>query len=83
LSSDAQKAAQNEINRIYELFVKTVSRNRSIEPQAVRDQQAGLFFGENAMTARMAASIMPYTNVMKDLQWKDWNERVRNTPVIR
>ena len=46
-----------ELKNISELFIKTVARNRGIDPQVVRNTQAGLLFGENAVTSGMADSI--------------------------
>jgi ClpP class serine protease len=72
-----------EFKNISELFIKTVARNRGIDPQVVRNTQAGLLFGENAVTSGMADSIMPYAKLMNDLQEKILIDRVRNTPVIK
>ena len=83
LSTDAQQLAQNETNRIYDLFVKTVARNRGIDPQVVRDTQAGLLFGKNAVDIGLADSVMSYSKVLEDLQKKDLLDRVRNLPVIK
>lgn len=83
LSSDAQKAAQDKTNMIYELFVKTVARNRGIDPQVVRNTQAGLLFGENAVSVGMADSVMPWTKVLEDLRKKAWDDKIRNTPSIK
>jgi capsid assembly protease len=68
LSSAAQKAAQDETNRIYDLFIKTVSRNRGISQQAVRDTQAGLYFGKDAVDAGLADSVMPFSKVLDELK---------------
>jgi len=83
LSTDAQKLAQAETNRIYDMLVNTVARNRGINPQVVRDTQAGLLFGENAVDMGMAEGIMPYHQLLEDLQKKTLIERVKNTPVIK
>jgi len=83
LSTDAQQLAQDETNRIYDLFVKTVARNRGIDPQVVRDTQAGLLFGKNAVDIGMADSVMSYQELLADLQKKDLIDRVKNTPRIK
>jgi len=67
LSSEAQKAAQEETNRIYELFVKTVARNRGIAPQAVRDTEAGIYYGKNAVDAGLADTVAPWSKAMNDI----------------
>jgi signal peptide peptidase SppA len=83
LSTAAQITAQNEIERIYDLFVKTVARNRGIDPKVVRDTQAGLFFGKNAVAVGLADSVMSSAKVLEDLQRAALIDRVRNTPKIK
>jgi len=78
-----EEVAQDETNRVYDMFVKTVARNRGIDPQVVRDTQAGLLFGENAVDIGLADSVMSSGNVIKDLQRKDLIDRARNTPKIK
>jgi signal peptide peptidase SppA len=75
LSAAAQKARQDEINRIYELFISTVARNRNISPQAVRDTDAGLLFGENAVTAELADAVMPWGKVLDEMKKKAADDR--------
>jgi ClpP class serine protease len=65
------------------LFVKTVARNRGIDPKVVRDTQAGLFFGKNAVAVGLADSVMSSAKVLEDLQRAALIDRVRNTPKIK
>ena len=67
LSSDAQKAAQENVDRTYDLFVKTVARNRGITPQAVRATEAGLYFGKNAVDAGLADTVAPWSKAITDV----------------
>jgi signal peptide peptidase SppA len=83
LSTDAQQLAQDETNSIYDLLVKTVARNRGIDQQVIRDTQAGLLFGKNAVDIGLADSVMSYSKVLEDLQKKNLIERVRNLPSIK
>jgi signal peptide peptidase SppA len=57
LSPDAQTALQTEVNRLHTLFVATVSRNRGIPDDTVRATEAGLFFGDTAVTAQLADAV--------------------------
>ncbi len=57
LSPDAQTALQSEVDRLHSLFVATVARNRGLSDDAVRTTEAGLFFGDNALTAHLADAI--------------------------
>ena len=45
LNDTARTLLQTEVDRLRELFVETVSRNRGVSPEAIRDTEAGAFFG--------------------------------------
>lgn len=49
---------QNEVDRIYQMFVKTVARNRGISEKTVRNTEAGVFYGENAMEMSLADELV-------------------------
>jgi capsid assembly protease len=51
---EARATLQAEVDRIHELFVQTVARNRGMTVDAVRKTEAGLFFGEAAVRAGLA-----------------------------
>lgn len=70
LSPEAAKAAQGIVNSHYELFVKTVARNRGMSPQAVRETEAALFFGKNAVDVGLADSVTPWTKAMNEITKK-------------
>jgi signal peptide peptidase SppA len=57
LSPSAQAALQSEVDRLQNLFVATVARNRSLSEDAVGATEAGLFFGDNALTVRLADAV--------------------------
>jgi signal peptide peptidase SppA len=70
LSPEAAQALQGIINSHYELFVKTVARNRGMSPQAVRDTEAALYFGKNAVDVGLADSVTPRTKAMSEITKK-------------
>lgn len=49
LGDTARGLLQTEIDRLRELFVETVARNRGKTPAAIRDTEAGSFFGPGGM----------------------------------
>jgi signal peptide peptidase SppA len=49
LSKAAKADIQAEVDREYEIFVGCVARNRGISKQAVRNTEAEVFFGTNAL----------------------------------
>jgi len=67
ISSEAHAFLKAEVNRIYGLFVETVARNRGIEPSAVRDTEAGLFFGQAAVSLGLADAIGTFDDALAQL----------------
>jgi hypothetical protein len=57
MTTEAQRFLQGEVDRVYGLFVDTVARHRGLSSNAVRDTEAGLFFGKDAVRAGLADSI--------------------------
>lgn len=57
LTDQAQASLQAEVDRLYDLFVMTVARNRNLNPQAVKDTQAGLFWGAQGVPAGFADQV--------------------------
>ena len=67
LSDDARKRMQTDIDRLGEMFVALVARNRDIDPDAVRATQAGVFLGAAAVKAGLADAVMPPDAAFADL----------------
>lgn len=67
ISSDAHAFLKGEVNRVYGLFVETVARNRGIEASAVRDTEAGLFFGQAAVAIGLADAIGTFDDALAQL----------------
>jgi len=68
LSPEAQAIAQSMVNDAYEIFVKTVARNRGMTSQAVRDTEAGLYFGKKAVESGLADAVMPWTKALDTIK---------------
>jgi len=67
ISNEAHAFLKAEVNRVYGLFVETVARNRGIEPSAVRDTEAGLFFGQAAVALGLADAIGTFDDALAQL----------------
>ena len=67
ISSEAHAFLKAEVNRIYGLFVETVARHRGIEASAVRDTEAGLFFGQAAVAMSLADAIGTFDEALAQL----------------
>lgn len=57
LSDGARSEMQTEVNRLADIFVETVARNRGIDADAVRGLQAGCLFGPSAIAAGLGDAI--------------------------
>ena len=67
LSDGAQSSLQGEVNRIYDLFTQTVARNRQCSTDYVRQTDASLFFGPDAVTAGLADGVANICDVLAQL----------------
>jgi signal peptide peptidase SppA len=56
LADDVKNEMQAEVDRLYAMFVDTVARNRGISTQRVKDTQAALFWGPDAVKSGLADS---------------------------
>ncbi|MFH1157611.1 MAG: S49 family peptidase [Pseudomonadota bacterium] len=54
LSDPARTELQTEVHRLYSMFVSTVARMRGLSADRIKATEAGLYFGENALTAGLA-----------------------------
>ncbi len=64
LTPQATTALQTEVDRLYDIFVNQVGEMRGIDPDAVRATEAGLLFGDAAVTAGLADAVMSFDQVL-------------------
>ena len=64
LSDGARENLQSEVDRLYEMFVASVSRNRNLAPALVRKTDAGLYWGEKAISAGLADLIGSFDDAL-------------------
>jgi signal peptide peptidase SppA len=57
LSAPAKDELQAEIDRLYDMFVSTVARNREMKPSLVRNTEAGLYYAEKSVSAGLADQV--------------------------
>ena len=57
MTTEAQRFLQGEVDRVYGLFVDTVARYRNLSSKVIRDTEAGLFFGKDAVRAGLADAV--------------------------
>ena len=66
LSDEAKAELQAEVDRLYGLFVEHVTAMRSLNADAVRATEAGLYFGANAITAGLADAVSSFETALTD-----------------
>ena len=57
ISDEAHAFLKNEVERVYGLFVETVSRNRGVSADAVRATEASIYYGADAVAAGLADAV--------------------------
>lgn len=64
LSLQAASTLQSEVDRLYGIFVSQVAQMRGLDSDAVRATEAGLLFGEAAVTAGLADAVTSFDQVL-------------------
>ncbi|CAK0740312.1 capsid assembly protease [Azospirillaceae bacterium] len=77
LSDDARRHLQAEVDRLYGLFVAKVATARGLSEVLVRNQQAGVFFGGNAVVAGLADQVGTFASALSDLSSRIATSRSR------
>jgi signal peptide peptidase SppA len=68
LSEGARAVMEAEVERTYELLVAAVARNRGLAAAAIRQTEAGLYFGNDAVKARLADHMGTRQAALADLR---------------
>ena len=55
---------QVEVDRLYDIFVGHVAQARGLESEAIRGLEAGLVFGDAAVTAGLADAVTSFEEVI-------------------
>ena len=67
LSDSAKADLQSDINKVYDLFIKTVARNRNLTEDKIRETQAGTYMGEDAVKAGLADKVMSVDQILNEV----------------
>jgi signal peptide peptidase SppA len=70
LSDPARARLQAEVDRIYKIFSRSVSRFRGLDEEFVASTEAALYFGENAILAGLADQIGTFDDALNALARK-------------
>jgi capsid assembly protease len=73
LADGARVGLQQEVDRLYQLFVGLVARNRNLSPEAITATEAGLLFGQEAISSGFADAVASLEQVLVALM--DFTQR--------
>ena len=68
LTEEARAAIEVELNRTYGMLVKAVARNRGVSEGAIRDTDAGRYFGDQAIPVGLADRMGTKASALYDLR---------------
>ncbi len=68
LSEEARSVIEAEVDRTYALLVAAVARNRGVPEAEIRGTEAGLYFGSDAVSSRLADRIGTRQDALSDLR---------------
>ncbi|PBQ26106.1 capsid protein [Wolbachia pipientis wAus] len=66
INSEGLKSLREEIDRLYEMFVQLIERNRNLSIEAIKSTEAGLYFGKNAVDIGFADGITILSSINKN-----------------
>ncbi len=68
LADEARAVIEAEVDRTYQMLVTAVARNRGLAEAEVRGTEAGLYFGSDAVGARLADHMGTRQDALSDLR---------------
>ncbi len=66
ISSESLKSLEEEVNRLYEILTELIARNRGLSVQAIKNTEAGLYFGERAIEIGLADGMTILSSINKN-----------------
>ncbi|WP_265030429.1 S49 family peptidase [Wolbachia endosymbiont (group B) of Athalia cordata] len=66
VTSESLESLQKEVDRLYEMFVQLIARNRGLSIEKIRSTEAGLYFGERAIEIGLADGITILSSINKN-----------------
>ncbi|MGL9779781.1 MAG: S49 family peptidase, partial [Wolbachia sp.] len=66
ITSESLESLQGEVDRLYEMFVELVARNRNLSTGKIKSTEAGLYFGEKAIEIGLADGMTILSSINKN-----------------
>ncbi|WP_265041668.1 S49 family peptidase [Wolbachia endosymbiont (group B) of Melanostoma mellinum] len=60
MTSESLESLQKEVDRLYEMFLQLIARNRNLSIEAIKSTEAGLYFGEKAVEIGVADGVTTF-----------------------
>lgn len=67
ISPEALADVQSKVDSVYDLFVKTVARNRNINSDDVKATEAGIFLGEEGLEIGLIDQILSWNQIIETI----------------
>ncbi len=65
MTSESLESLQEEVDRLYEVFVQLIARNRNLSTEKIKSTEAGLYFGEKAVEIGLADGMTILSSINK------------------
>ncbi len=75
MTSESLESLQGEVNRLYEMFVQLIARNRNLSMERIKSTEAGLYFGEKAIEIGLADGMTILSSINKNRRSITMNEQ--------
>ncbi|RDD34285.1 putative minor capsid protein C [Wolbachia endosymbiont of Cylisticus convexus] len=66
ITSESMESLKEEVNRLYEMFVQLIARNRNLSTEKIKSTEAGLYFGEKAIEIGLADGMTILSSINKN-----------------
>ncbi|WP_343289599.1 S49 family peptidase [Wolbachia endosymbiont of Encarsia formosa] len=66
VTSESLESLQKEVDRLYEMFVQLIARNRGLSIEKIRSTEEGLYFGKNAVDIGLADGMTILSSINKN-----------------
>ncbi len=67
LPKEVRSNAQLIVDNMREIFINTVARNRGLSVRAVKDTEAGVYYGQQAVNIGLADEVMSFSELLQNL----------------
>lgn len=66
MTSESLGSLQKEVDRLYEMFLQLIARNRNLSTEKIKSTEAGLYFGEKAVEIGLADGMTILSSINKN-----------------